>query len=473
MKLLAIALALFAQAVTAPPPPGPPRPVELPKPSETTLKNGLRVIVVQRHEEPLVDVQLLIKTGGEADPANEAGLADVTASLLTKGTKTRSAVEIARDIEALGANLDSGAMWDASTVSVNGMSSNLPKALGIMSDVVLHPVFAPDELERLRKQDIDALQEAMADPGEVARFVAARVLFDSTPYGHNLGGTPQSLQRIKRDDVVDFHQRYYQPANAVLVFGGDVTPERAFALAEEFFGSWPRGGEAILPVQSAAAPSTHRVVVIDMPDAGQAAVTVIRPGLRRVDPAYDVAQVANSVLGGGYSSRLNEEIRIKRGLSYGAGSGFDFRRDAGPFVASAQTKNESAPEVAGLIVEEMNKLAAAPVDLAELTPRKAALIGSFGRSLETNGGLVGRISGLALYGLPLDELQHYIPQIESVTAPEVRQFAAAHLDAADADIIIAGDAKKFLDALKKSFPNVEVISMSELDLDSATLKNKG
>ncbi len=473
MKLLAIALALFAQVATSPPPPGPPPTVQLPKPAETTLKNGLRVIVVQRHEEPLVDVQLLIKTGGEADPASLAGLADMTASLLTKGTKTRDAVEIARDIEALGANLDSGAMWDASTVSVNVMSSNLSKALGIMSDVVLHPTFAGDELERLRKQDIDALQEAMADPGEVARFAAARVLFDSAPYGHNLGGTPQSLQRVKRDDVVDFHQRYYQPANAVLVFGGDITPPRAFELAEHFFGSWSSGGEAIPPAQTATATPSHRVVVIDMPDAGQAAVYVVRPGLRRADPAYYVAQVANSVLGGGYSSRLNEEIRIKRGLSYGAGSGFDFRRQTGPFVASAQTKNESAAEVANLIVEQMNQLSAPPVEPAELTARKAALAGSFGRSLETNGGLVGRISGLALYGLPLDELQHYIPNIESVTAPEVQKFAAAHLGAADADIVIAGDAKKFIDALRKRYPDVEVIPISELDFDSGTLRKKG
>ncbi|HLJ73988.1 MAG TPA: pitrilysin family protein, partial [Thermoanaerobaculia bacterium] len=339
MKLLASILLVVAQALlpvqaqtgvsapqveTAPPPPGPPRQPELPKPVERTLRNGLRVIVVPKHEVPIVDVRLLIETGGEADAPDRAGEADMTASLLTKGTKTRSAEQIAREVEALGATLDSGAMWDASAISLNVMSPNLSRALGYMADVVRNPVFRKDEVERLRAQNLDALQVAMRDPGELARFVAARVLFGSSPYGHNLGGTPESLKRITQIDILAFHKRYYVPKNAILVFGGDVTPARAFALAQEKFGSWT--GSPSTYVQSPPKlPTAGRVVVIDMPDAGQAAVLVTRPGLKRVDPAYSVAQVTNSVLGGGYSSRLNEEIRIKRGLSYGAGSGFDLR----------------------------------------------------------------------------------------------------------------------------------------------------
>ncbi|HEX9493987.1 MAG TPA: pitrilysin family protein, partial [Thermoanaerobaculia bacterium] len=234
MNFLLIA-ALVAQVETTPPPPAAPREPQLPKPAEKTLTNGLRVIVVQKRGVPIVATRLLIKTGAEADPPNLAGLADMTASLLTKGTKTHNAVQIARGVEALGAALESGGAWDDSFVSLNVMSSNLPKALGFVSDIVRNPVFASDEIERLRAQNLDALQVAMHEPNALAKFVAARVVFGDTPYGHNLGGTPESLQRIKREDIVGFHRAHYHPNNTILVFGGDITPERAFALAEQNF----------------------------------------------------------------------------------------------------------------------------------------------------------------------------------------------------------------------------------------------
>ena len=469
MKMFLIALALFTQVETTPPPPAAPREPQLPKPAEKTLANGLRVIVVQKPGVPIVAARLLIKTGAEADPANLAGLADMTTSLLTKGTKTRSAVQIARGVEALGATLDSGGAWDNSFVSLDLMSSNLPKALVYVADIVRNPVFANDEIERLRAQNLDALQVAMHQPRSLAGFVATRVVFGANAYGHNRGGTPESLQRIKRADIVAFHSKYYKPNNAILVFGGEITPDKAFALAEQNLGAWKRGAvPASTSAPLAAAP--HRIVVIDMPEAGQAAVLVARPGLKRVDPAYSIAQVTNSILGGGYSSRLNQEIRIKRGLSYGAGSSFDLRRGVGPFTASAQTKNESAAEVAGLIAEELNKLGKEPVADVELGPRKATLIGNFGRSLESSGSLVSRVAYLALYGLSLDEINRYISGIQSVTSQQVEQFAGAHLGASDASIVIVGDAKKFIEPLRKQFPNVEVIPISELDLNSPTLR---
>jgi zinc protease len=469
MKFLALALALLAQVETTPPPPAAPREPVLPKPAEKTLKNGLRVIVVEKKNVPLVEARILIKTGAEADPPELAGLADMTASLLTKGTRTRSAEQIARGVEALGATLQSGGGWDASNISLNVMSANLSRGMGYLADVVRNPAFANDEIERLRAQNLDALQVAMHDPGELAGFVATRILFGSAPYGHNVGGTPASLQRIKKTDIASFHKRYYAPKNAILVFGGDVAPAKAFALAEQLFGSWS-GGQAIPPVRQAGLPALQRVVVIDMPEAGQAAVVVTRSGIKRVDPNYSVAQVTNSVLGAGYSSRLNEEIRIKRGLSYGAGSVFDLRRDIGPFVASAQTKNESAAEVATLMVAEIARMATEPVAGDELGPRKANLIGNFGRSLETSEGLVGRVSFLALVGLPLDELNRYISGMQAVTPSQVQQFASSHLGASDSNLIIVGNAKKFIDPLRAQFKNVEVIPASDLDLDSPSLR---
>jgi zinc protease len=428
------------------------------------------VIVIEKKGVPLVAAELLIKNGGEADPANLPGLADTTASLLTKGTATRSAEQIARGVEALGATLETGASWDRSSADLSVMSSKLPAAMAFMADVLRHPTFKQEEIDRLRQQNVDALSVAMRQPGRLASFVATHVIFGDRPYGHNLGGTPESLVRIKRDDIVAFHRDYYRPDNAILVIGGDIAPAKAFATAQELFGAWKPATGSHPKTSSAMKESpAPRVVVVDMPTAGQAAVVVGRPGLRRADPAYHTSLVTNSILGGGFSARLNEEIRIKRGLSYGAGSSFDLRRDVGPFTATAQTKNESAGEVAGLIVDEMNKLGTVPVADDELGPRKAVLIGGFGRALETNAGVVGRIGALALYGLSLDEINRYISGVQGVGANDIQKFAAAHLGS-DVSIVIVGDAKKFLPVLQQRFKNVEVIPIDQLDVNSTTLR---
>jgi len=471
---VAIVLSLpsaFAQVETTPPPPAAPRPIHIPKPVEKTLANGMRVIVIEKKGVPLVNARLWIRNGGEADPPNLPGLADTTATLLSKGTTTRSAEQIARGVEALGATLDTNASWDESSADLDVLSSKLPAAMAFMADVVRHPTFKQEEIDRLRQQNIDALSVAMKQPGRLANFVAAHVIFGAGPYGHNLGGTPESLTRIKRDDIVAFHRNYYRPGNAILVIGGDIAPAAAFATAQELFGGWKPapGSHQAPPAWVIDVPPPH-VVVVDMPAAGQAAVVVGRPGLRRADAAYHLAIVTNSILGGGYSSRLNEEIRIKRGLSYGANSSFDLRRDVGPFIASAQTKNESASEVAGLIIDEMNKLGTTAVAEDELGPRKAVLIGGFGSQLETNGGIVARIGTLALYGLSLDEINRYISGVRAITAPQVQKFAAAHLASNGASIVIVGDAKKFLPALQQRFKDVDVIPIDALDVNAATLR---
>ncbi|HEY0385310.1 MAG TPA: pitrilysin family protein, partial [Pyrinomonadaceae bacterium] len=315
------------------------------------MKNGLRVIVVERTAQPLVTAQLLVKNGAEVDPGDLPGVANMTATLLTEGTATRTAPQIAEQIEALGGRLNSRAGWDASGVSVNVMSSKIAQAMAILADVARNPAFKDEEIERQRQQAIDELSVLLSQPGTLARAVAARVLFGETPYGHMVTGTPESLERLKRDDLVKFHQTYYRPDNAVLVIGGDIKPQDAFSLADKLFGDWARPATP-LPVSksgSQSAAQKPRVLVIDKPDAGQAAVIFVRRGLKRTDPDYFRGIVANSVLSG-YSGRLNQEIRIKRGLSYGARSSLDVRRDTGPFTAETQTKNQSGAEVASLII---------------------------------------------------------------------------------------------------------------------------
>ncbi|MDT7779828.1 MAG: zinc protease [Acidobacteriota bacterium] len=457
-----------------PPPPAAPRSVNVPKPVERTLKNGLRVIVIENHNTPLVGAQLMVKNGGEVDPASLSGVADMTAELLTKGTKTRTAPQIAQEIEALGGVISTGASWDAAHATVNVISSKTEPAMSILADVVRNPVFNDEEIERLRQQYLDSLSVGMNSPGTLASWVASRVVFGDTPYGHPVSGTTESLQRIKREDVAALHSMYYRPDNAILVIGGDIKAADAFALTEKLFGDWAKPSTALPSAQLKASDATaagkgdQRVVVVDMPGAGQAAVLFARRGIARTDPDFYTGLVANSVLSG-YSGRLNQEIRIKRGLSYGARSSLDTRREIGPYIASAQTKNESGAEVASLLLTELTRLSNEAVTETELTPRKAVLIGGFGRSLETTEGLVGQIASLALYGLSLDEINRYITSVQSVTPAQIQKFAGSRLGVKDASIIIVGDAKNFIEPLRKQFPNVEIIKRDELDLNTGTL----
>jgi zinc protease len=312
----------------------------------------------------------------------------------------------------------------------------------------------------------------MNDPGTLANWVAARVVFADSPYGHPVSGTTTSIAGIRREDIVKLHAAYYRPDNAVLVIGGDMKAADAFKLAETTFGDWARPSAALPAANEAKKTSPNgkpRVVVVDMPAAGQAAVVLARTGISRNDPDFYRGIVTNAVLTG-YSGRLNQEIRIKRGLSYGARSSLDARRETGPFVASAQTKNPSGAEVALLLVSELARLSNEPLKDIELVPRKAVLIGGFGQALETTNGLVGQIAGLALHGLSLDLINKFIGNVQAITPADVQKFAASRLDPKGANIIIVGNAKDFLPELQKRYPDVEVIAATDLDLNSASLK---
>ena len=471
---LLLSPAVRAQTPQAtPPPPAPPRSVQFPKPVEKTLANGLRVIVIERAGTPLVTAQLVIKNGGEVDPPELAGLGNMLADLITKGTEKRSATQIAEAVEALGGSLYSSARWDSTRVGVDVMSSKIGPAVDILADVVRRPTFKDEEIERLRQQTLDDLTVELGQPGSIARYVASRVIFGDAPYGQPLAGTPETIALISRADFLKYHGRWYRPDNAILVIGGDLKSKNAFALAQQYFGDWKRPAEPLpnLPAPQPVTTAAPRVIVVDKPDAGQAAVLVARAGITRDDPDYFRGLVANSVLSG-YSGRLNQEIRIKRGLSYGAGSSLDTRRAIGPFIASAQTKNQSAAQVAELLLGEVGKLATGPVPDIELNPRKAVVVGNFARNLETAAGLVSQVASLAVYGISFDEINRYIGNVQTVTSSDVQRFAGSHLEAKATSIVVVGNAKEFLPELRKKYSQVEVIPVAELDLNTALLRKK-
>lgn len=456
---------------------GPEGDLATPAIADFRLANGIRVLVAPTEGVPLVSARLSFDAGTRND-GDRPGLAQMTAGLLTQGTAVRTAPQIAAEIEGLGANVGAGAGVDFTNVFANAPANVFPRTLALMADVVRNPSFAAEELARQQDQALDGLRVALSQPGQVASQSVGRVIYGAAPYGAPGSGTVTSVPAITRDDVVRFHQAFYAPNDAVLTFSGAITPDQARALAEEAFGDWRSTASGAAAAGDAAPGVTRyagavlapRVVVIDQPGAGQAAVVVAVRGVSRTDADYFPLALGNTLLGGGYSSRLNQEVRIKRGLSYGAGSNLGVRVEEGVFTASAQTRNDAVPAVADLILSEIGRMGTEAVSEAELGPRRAVMLGGFGRSLETVDGLGGAVASLALYDLPMSELASYAANVRNVTPEQIEAAFARHLPGAEASLVIVGDAAQFIEALRAKYPNVEVIPLSELDLDSAALR---
>lgn len=489
--------AVFAQAT--PPAPSAPKSVKIPSVKAKTLPNKLQVVVVERKNVPLVTVQLLVKAGAETENSDKAGLANMTASLLTKGTTTRTATQIAEQMEFLGGSINTGAGWNNSVVTINVMADKLDQAMTIMADTVLNPAFKQDEIDLLKTQTLDGLNFNLTQPGFLANYVASAYSFNK----HPLGGTVSSLTDISRKDVINHYSQNFIPEDSVLIFIGDIKEVQAKTLSEKYFGKWSApqvrtisliGSDPLTIKESPKSvqeerkretdqPLVKRILVIDLPNSGQAAVSFAKNmkyngRIYREDDKieafvgknYYPAIVLNSLLGGGYSSRLNQEIRIKRGLSYGAGSSFNWDWLSSDFSTRTQTKNESAAEVAELVTIELKKLSEGEIQESELNPRRLVLTGGFGRNLETNQGLASALADLYLFELPADNLNSYMGNVMSVKDKQIKQFAAENFNGGD--IIIVGDYAKFKDDLAKRFSDmkIEVIKADELDLSKANLR---
>jgi zinc protease len=346
------------------------------------------------------------------------------------------------------------------------------QAMAILADVVLNPTFDQKELDLLKSQTLDELTYNLKQPSFLANYVASKYTFSE----HPAGGTPDSIKGIDRGDIVAYHNEYFRPDSAVLIFTGDITTAKAADLSQTAFGTWKDSPGMRIPKRIENLPGTRdgirqNILVIDLPKSGQAAVVYAEP-LRtgRKSNAYYPAIVLNAVLGGGYSSRLNYEIRIKRGLSYGAGSSFAWRPSSSDFSTRTQTKNESAAEVVGLVLDEVKKLGETSVSNQELVPRKSVLTGNFGRNLETTSGLATAVGELYSFGIPTSELNAYVTSVNGVNDSQIRTFATANLMLGD--IIVVGDYSVFKDDLTKRFPNasINVIKADDLDLSKDNLR---
>jgi len=438
-----------------------------------TLPNGLRVFVVSDHRLPVVAVRLVLMSAGTIhDPKGMPGIASMTASMLTQGTQTRSAQQFAQAIDFVGGEVSAEAGNDATFATAVVISRDTDLGVDLLSDAVLHPAFSQEELERQRQQALSGLRVEYSDAGYLASAVFDRTVYGDSPYGWPGDGTPDTVAKITRDDLVKFHDSNYAPNESLLAFSGDITPERAFALAEKFFGAWEK--EDVSTEQGAAPTVAHGLhfIVIDKPDAVQTQIRVGKPGIRRDNPDYIPLLVTNRIFGGGYNSRLNTEVRIKKGLTYGATSSFDANRLAGAFVAGTYTRTPTTAEATKLVVDLIAKMSTGDIAPSELKFAQDYLSGVYPIQSETAGDIATRVLAVAEYGLPDDYNQTYQRQILRVSDSEVKEMAARYFDPQDLDIVLVGNASQFLSAVKADFPDAqwEEIPFNELDLLSPDLR---
>ncbi|MCV2421147.1 M16 family metallopeptidase [Paucibacter sp. DJ2R-2] len=475
----------------SPPRPASPQALELPEFRQSRLPNGLGLAVVERHRQPLVTAMLLLQTGAVYDPPGKAGLAELSVAMMGKGVQRGAvavpAAELAAAVEGLGTQLEIGSGARSSQLGVTVASNRLDASLGLLAEMLRSPSLSEEEFARMQAQAADALKLGRSDPAQLAAQVARRLYWGDSPQGRQ--ATPATLARIQLDDVRAFHRLHLRPDRVTLILAGDIDPAQARALADKHFGKW-RAPRTALPQMPALAPKplATKTVLVDLPGAGQSAVLVMAPAaapspvpLAQLQPETQALEVvtqqanalANTVLGVGYSSRINQEVRIKRGLSYGAASGIEALPGGAVLITSAQTKHESAGEVAALMQQEIRRMAAERVPDPELVARRAVLIGEFGRQLETTAGLAGLAADGLIRGRPLAELSRVPEELAALDGESTRLLASRHWQAERLRTVIVADFKQGGLALRQQFPDALLLKAEEVDLASPTLKRGG
>ena len=464
----------------APPLAQAPRALVFPPLSMQRLANGLELIVAQRPGLPLVTAQLLVRAGAEADPPLRPGVASMTSTLRAMGAlragKRVDAATLARQAEALGGGLEVASSWGASSVGMTVATPQLPAALALLADVMRHPVLADDELARARAQALDGLRVTLSSPSEVASMALRRSHWGDTPHGRVI--TPATLQQLQRAELQAFQARWVRPDRAALVLVGDITAPQALALAQRVLGDWAAPAQAAPPTRLAApAPIPESLVLIDMPGSGQSGVAVAAPFLSSSPadlPQRYAGLVAQAVLGGGYSARLNQEVRIKRGLSYGVSGGPESFAAGGMFSARAQTQHTTAAQVLQLLRAEIARLADAPPDATELAARQATLVGGFARQTETTGGLAGLLAGQWTQHRPMADLALHSPKLLAVTADQVQAFAQRYWRDQPLRAVVAGDLTAAGPSLGENEATTTLrLPVAELDLARDDLRQVG
>lgn len=457
---------------------GPPRPlaardVKFPPYDVRTLENGLQVVAVLHHEQPVVSMRMLVRAGAASDPKDKLGLAALAASLLDQGTTTQSAREVNDAIDFIGGALGTGAGTDLTFANLVVMKDSFETGLRMLSDTVRRPAFARDEIERQRQQALSTLKVSLEDPDVIASAVFDRLVYGFHPYGLPQHGTPATLASITRDDLLAFHQRNFVPNNAILAVVGDVTNEEAFEGVRKVFGDWQRR-DVLRPPLPAPPDPTRRIVVINKPDSVQTEVRVGQLGIRRNHTDYMPLNLALRILGGEGANRLHQLLRTQRGLTYGAKADMDALLETGDFQASTNTRSEATGEALRLTVDEFWRLQRERVSERESNDAKAYVTGSFPLTIETPDAIATQVLNVLFYGLPVAQLQSFRERVNAVGPEDIERVSRYYLHPDRLSIVLVGNASAFTSQLRSlGFGSFEVVEMDELDLLAADFKRAG
>ncbi|MFY9620188.1 MAG: pitrilysin family protein [Pyrinomonadaceae bacterium] len=440
---------------------GPDPKLVLPKIEKNKLSNGLEVWLVHQNELPIVSMNLVVKTGGTADP--KAGVANFTANLLDDGTKTRSVTDISKQLQSIGAQLNTGSDWDSSNVSLLTLTKNLDQALEVFSDVVVNPTFPEAEFDVQRRRAAVAFLQRKNNANQIANVAYSSLLYGKDhPYGRPLAGDEESLKALTRDDLQKFYDSYYRPNNSVLVVAGEADAKVLMPKLEKAFANWKAGSVTATTVPPPPRFEQPGIYIVDRPGAAQSVVTIGQIGVDRSNPDYFSLLVMNSILGGQFTSRVNLNLREDKGYTYGARTGWSFRRGAGPFSASADVQTAVTRESIQEFMKELNGIRGSiPVTQKELEYSKQSIIRRYPGAFETVGQISNQLSNLVVFGLPDSYFNDYISKVNAVTVADINRVANKYLDPSKMAILIVGDRK----AIEPKLKELNGFTIAYLDVD--------
>jgi zinc protease len=445
---------------TKPPVLSPPASLRLPPTESSRLPNGITLDVIEMHKVPIVQVTFRIHGGGRLD-GDLAGLATFTADMLLQGAGTRDATGIAAEAAYLGATLSTDADWDYVIARLNTPRRTLGPALDLLADVTLRPTFKAGDVARERALRLADILRQRDEPGSMAILAFNALVFpEGHPYHRPRGGDSASTTRLDSVTVREFYARTFRPDQAELIIAGDITPDAARAEIARRFGGWAQSPRLPprLPVPPAVPrPGRRTIYLVDKPGAPQSVILIGAPGVARSNPDYPAIEVMNTILGGSFSSRLNQNLRETLGYTYGAGSGFVYRPVPGPFVASAAVRTNVTDSSLVEFFKELNAIRDTPVGDTELTRARNYIALGLPREFETTGQMASEIGDLLTFGLPTTYYNSYVRSVLAVTAGDVRRVARAYLDPARMDVVVVGD----ISAIR---PGIEALGLGPISV---------
>jgi zinc protease len=425
--------------------------LKLPQIQKAMLSNEMQVWLVERHQLPLVAFNLVLHAGSDQDPLSQPGIASMTADVLDEGTTSKDALQISEEIESIGASFGVGSSWDASFLSLNCLSKFMAKGLDVFADVLINPTFPQKEFDRLQKQRITSLMQQKDQATAIANNAFSRIIYGSNhPYGANPSGTEASVKGMTVADLQKFYKSYYKPNNATLIIVGDTKLSEVIQLLEKALGGWMKGDVPPSAVPEPSPIEKTGIYLVDKPAAPQSEIRIGYPALARSTPDFFAVSVMNRMLGGQFMSRINLNLREKRGFTYGARSGFNFLKGKGPFSASAGVHSAKTDSSVQEFLYEIKLMHDKGITAEELEFVKKGLIGNFALNFETSGQIAGALQSIILYGLPDNYFDNYLQNIESVTVQDVQRVAAKYLDTSKMAVVVVGDVtaiKSGLEAL--------------------------